>query len=145
MRLVQRFCIYALLVLGSFTFLIPLLWMISTGLKPIDQTMSMPPNWIPYRLYVEKDGALTEISQAEAKSYPVDKVIKKTAPRWDNFAKAIQAMKVFPTYLKNTLILCLLTVTGSVLSSSLAAYGFSRVDWRGRDKVFMVCLSTMMV
>ncbi len=145
MCLVQRFCIYALLLLGSITFLIPLLWMISTGLKPIDQTMSMPPKWIPYRLYVEKDGAMTEISQTEAKSYPVDKVIRKAAPRWDNFAKAIQAMKVFPTYLKNTLILCLLTVTGTVLSSSLAAYGFSRIEWRGRNKVFMVCLATMMV
>jgi len=145
MRLIQRFCIYALLGLGSITFIIPLLWMISTGLKPIDQTMSMPPTWVPYRLYVEKDGALTEVSQTEAKNYPSDKILKKPSPRWDNFVKAIQAMKVFPTYLKNTLILCLLTVTGTVLSSSLAAYGFSRIEWRGRNKVFMVALATMMV
>jgi len=145
MHLIQRFCIYALLVLGSITFIIPLLWMISTGLKPIDQTMSMPPTWVPYRLYVEKDGTLTEVSQAEAKNYPADKIIKKPSPRWDNFVKAIQAMKMFPTYLKNTLILCLLTVTGTVVSSSLAAYGFSRIEWRGRNKVFMVALATMMV
>jgi multiple sugar transport system permease protein len=145
MRLIQRFCIYTLLVLGSITFVIPLMWMISTGLKPIDQTMSMPPTWVPYRLYVEKDGALIEITQAESKNYPADKLIKKASPRWDNFVKAIQAMKVFPTYLKNTLILCLLTVIGTVISSSLAAYGFSRIDWRGRNKVFMVCLATMMV
>src|SRR5512136_368497 len=129
MRLIQRFCIYALLALGSITFIIPLLWMISTGLKPIDQTMSMPPTWLPYRLHV--DGR--EVTKAEAEKYPVEKVVKKVSPRWDNFAKAIQAMKVFPTYLKNTLILCLLTVTGTVLSSSLAAYGFSRIDWRGRN------------
>ena len=129
MRFVQRFCIYALLVLGSITFAIPLLWMISTGLKPIDQTMSMPPTWIPYRVETGADGA----------------PVRRFAPRWDNFAKAIQTMKMFPTYLKNTLILCVLTVTGTVLSSSLAAYGFSRIDWRGRNKVFMVCLATMMV
>jgi multiple sugar transport system permease protein len=141
MRLIQRFCIYALLVLGSITFIIPLLWMISTGLKPIDQTMSMPPTWLPYRLYV--DGR--EVTKVEAEKYPADKVVKKVSPRWDNFAKAIRAMKMFPTYLKNTLILCLLTVTGTVISSSLAAYGFSRIDWRGRNKVFMVALATMMV
>jgi multiple sugar transport system permease protein len=134
-----------LLVLGSVTFLVPLLWMISTGLKPIDQTMSMPPTWLPHRFYVEKNGVLTEIQQVELKSYPADMIITKVSPRWDNFAAAITAMKMFPTYLKNTLILCVLTVIGTVLSSSLAAYGFSRIEWRGRDKLFMLALATMMV
>jgi hypothetical protein len=39
----------------------------------------------------------------------------------------------------------MLTVVGTVASSALAAYGFARVDWRGRDKVFLVALATMMV
>jgi multiple sugar transport system permease protein len=121
--------IYALLILGSITFLIPLLWMISTGLKPIEQTMSLPPTWIPYREVVGADGV----------------VVKKIAPRWENFAKAIRAMKQFPRYLKNTLFLCLLTVIGTVLSSALAAYGFSRIEWRGRNRVFLLALATMMV
>ena len=145
MRIVQRFCIYALLILGSITFLIPLLWMISTGLKPIDQTMSLPPTWIPYRFYVEKDGARVEITQSELDNYPTDKVIKVAAPRWGNFTAAITAMKMFSTYLKNTLILCILTVVGTVLSSALAAYGFSRIEWRGRNQVFLLALATMMV
>ncbi|RKX33490.1 MAG: carbohydrate ABC transporter permease [Verrucomicrobia bacterium] len=54
-------------------------------------------------------------------------------------------MKYFPLYLKNTLILCFLTVIGTVFSSSLAAYGFSRIQWRGRNKVFLVALATMMI
>jgi multiple sugar transport system permease protein len=145
MRLLQRVLIYALLLLGSVIFLIPLLWMISTGLKPIEQTMSLPPTWIPYRLYVEKDGTLVEIKQSDVEKYPAAKIIRKTAPRWENFAKAIRAMKFFPLYLKNTLLLCLLTVTGTVLSSALAAYGFSRIDWCGRNKVFLLALATMMV
>jgi multiple sugar transport system permease protein len=119
--------------------------MISTGLKPIEQTMSSPPTWLPYRLYVEKDGALHEIQQADVDKYPADKIVKKFAPRWENFQNAIHAMKMFWTYLKNTLILCVLTVVGTVASSSLAAYGFARIDWRGRDKMFMLCLATMMV
>ncbi len=145
MKALHRFSIYAMLALGSVTFLIPLLWMISTGLKPIDQTMSMPPRWLPYRLYVEKDGALTEIKPSEVNNYPADKIVKKVSPRWNNFAAAIHAMKHFPTYLKNTLILCVLTVVGTVLSSALAAYGFSRIDWPGRNKLFVLALATMMV
>jgi multiple sugar transport system permease protein len=145
MRSLQRLLIYVLVVLGAVTCLIPLLWMISTGLKPIDQTMSSPPTWIPYRLYVEKGGALVEIQQTDVEKYPNAKIVKKFAPRWENFVRAIQYMEYFPLYLKNTLVLCLLTVVGTVASSSLAAYGFARMDWRGRDKVFLVALATMMV
>jgi multiple sugar transport system permease protein len=145
MRFLHRLLIYMLLVLGAITCLIPLLWMVSTGLKPVDQTMSMPPTWIPYRFYVEKDGALTEIQKGDLDKYPNAKIVRKIAPRWDNFASAIKYMKYFPLYLKNTLILCILTVVGTVTSSALTAYGFARVDWRGRDKVFLVALATMMV
>src|SRR6266478_2890180 len=61
MRSLQRFFTYLLLLLGSITFLAPLLWMLSTGLKPIDQTMTMPPSWIPYRYFVEKNGERIEV------------------------------------------------------------------------------------
>ena len=145
MRAFHRLLIYAMLVLGSITFLVPLLWMISTGLKPIDQTMSMPPRWLPYRLYVQKNGALTEIKPSEVNHYPPGQIIKKISPRWGNFAAAIHAMKHFPLYLENTLILCVLTVLGTVVSSALAAYGFARVDWPGRNQVFLLALATMMV
>jgi multiple sugar transport system permease protein len=70
---------------------------------------------------------------------------KKISFRWGNFGKAIEAMKMFPTYLKNTLILCVLTVIGTVCSSTLVAYGFSRIEWPGRDKVFLVVMATMMI
>ena len=145
MRFLHRLLIYVLLALGAITCLIPLLWMVSTGLKPVDQTMSMPPTWIPYRFYVEKDGTLTEIQKGDLDKYPNSKIVRKIAPRWDNFGSAIKYMKYFPLYLKNTLILCILTVVGTVASSALTAYGFARVDWRGRDKVFLVALATMMV
>src|ERR1035441_3030173 len=75
MRLLQRFLIYAMLVLGAVVFLLPLLWMISTGLKPIEQTMSMPPRWIPYKLFIEKDGQRIEVRRdelIEAPSYVVE-------------------------------------------------------------------------
>ena len=52
----SRLAIYILLITGSAIFLVPLFWMMSTALKPIDQTMAMPPTWIPFRLYAQLDG-----------------------------------------------------------------------------------------
>jgi multiple sugar transport system permease protein len=54
-------------------------------------------------------------------------------------------MGMFWRYTLNTVLICVLSVTGTVLSSSLAAYGFSRIHWRGRDKVFLILLATMMI
>ncbi|HWB59041.1 MAG TPA: carbohydrate ABC transporter permease [Chthoniobacteraceae bacterium] len=65
--------------------------------------------------------------------------------RWDNYGDAIARMRYFWIYARNSLFLCAMTVAGTVASSTLAAYGFSRIEWKGRDKVFTVLLSTMMI
>lgn len=51
----------------------------------------------------------------------------------------------FWTYLKNTLIIVFFNIVGSVLSSSLVAYGFSRLRWKWRDRTFMIVLVTMIL
>ena len=51
----------------------------------------------------------------------------------------------FLRQLANTLVVALLGVTGMVLSSALAAYGFSRIEWPGRDAFFYVTVATMMI
>jgi len=48
-------------------------------------------------------------------------------------------------YLKNTLILVLLSVIGTVFSSSIVAYAFSRLRFPGRELLFNIMLSTMML
>jgi len=48
-------------------------------------------------------------------------------------------------YLKNTLILVVLGVIGTILSSSIVAYAFSRMKFPGRDLLFAILLSTMML
>jgi multiple sugar transport system permease protein len=55
--------------------------------------------------------------------------------------------KAFPFFkmLKNTLVICVLTVGGTVLSCSLAAYGLACVPWRGRETLFWLMLATMML
>ena len=63
---------------------------------------------------------------------------------WSHYRGALDFIP-FLTYLKNTLIICVLATTGTLLSSSLIAYGFSRVEWPERDFFFIVALATMML
>ncbi len=76
---------------------------------------------------------------------PYGSLTRSVDPRFENFGRSIDEMEMFGTYLFNTLVLCLLTVVGTVVSSALVAYGFSRIDWPGRDKLFGVVLATMMI
>ena len=63
---------------------------------------------------------------------------------WDNYPDALQTVP-FGRYLFNTLVIVVLVVTGTVISSALAAYGFSRLRWPGRDLVFGALISTLML
>jgi ABC-type glycerol-3-phosphate transport system permease component len=51
----------------------------------------------------------------------------------------------FGTYFLNTLIVTGITVVGVLITSSLAAYSFGTMSYPGRDKLFLLFLSTMMV
>ncbi|MEN0020594.1 MAG: carbohydrate ABC transporter permease, partial [Planctomycetota bacterium] len=51
----------------------------------------------------------------------------------------------FPQALQNSLIICVLSVTGMVTSSAIVAFGMSRIEWPGRGIAFACVLATMMV
>lgn len=59
----------------------------------------------------------------------------------------IAGLQVFPfgRYLLNTLIICVFSMIGAVLSSSFVAYGLSRIEWKWRTPLFVILLSTLMV
>lgn len=61
-----------------------------------------------------------------------------------NFTAAIQSMP-FVRYLANTLLLVVLNVAGTLISCPLVAYGLAKVQWRGRNAVFISILATMML
>lgn len=63
---------------------------------------------------------------------------------WSNYPHAIDAIP-FWTYVWNTTSITLLTILGTILSSSLVAYSFARLRWPGRDFLFVLLLSTMML
>lgn len=65
-------------------------------------------------------------------------------PRWDNFLRAVTLFP-FGRYLANTAIITVLSVLLTLASSSLVAYGFARMRFRGRNALFALCLATMML
>ena len=64
--------------------------------------------------------------------------------RWDNYPKALTTIP-FARYFANTLFILVPTVIGTLLTAALAAFGFSRLQWPGRDWVFGVLLSSLML
>jgi multiple sugar transport system permease protein len=62
--------------------------------------------------------------------------------RWQNFIDAINYIP-FGLYALNSLIITVGATVGAVLSNTLIAYGFSRIQWPGRNVLFYVCVATI--
>jgi multiple sugar transport system permease protein len=65
-------------------------------------------------------------------------------PQWQNFAEALTLLP-FGKFAINTFVISGLTMAGTLLSSALVAYSFSRLKWPGRDLFFALLLATMMM
>lgn len=105
------------LVMGFFAIVtvLPFIWMISTSLKAPSEVFQYPIRWLPSEL------------------------------RFDHHIKVWTGDKSFVTYYINSLKVSLISTAGAVFLSALAAYGFSRVQFKGRDVLFLIYLSMMMV
>jgi multiple sugar transport system permease protein len=64
--------------------------------------------------------------------------------KWANFTEAWNAAPFGRAYV-NSFVVALMVTVGQVFTSSLAAYAFSRLKFRGRDALFFCYLATMMV
>lgn len=159
----------------SLLFLFPFAWMVLTSLKPLDQTMAVPPTWLPRAYYIdeggtalrvrfdEKSGRIPEAQRpggyyhvrewrqvddfsSEPRVFEVkrDRIRERVEFEWGNYQQVFRKIP-FLLYLRNTLLLAVLGVIGTVVSNSLVAYGFSKILWRGRDKFFYATMATMMI
>lgn len=59
-----------------------------------------------------------------------------------NYVKAVTAMP-FMTFFTNSMIITVSVVILSVISNFIVAYGFSCIEWPGRDKVFYLVIATL--
>lgn len=113
-KLLHHLLIHIILLAGVTVMLIPLIWMLSSSLKPVSDLYLFPPKWIPN---------------------PV---------QWHNYAEAVTAIP-FLRYLGNTVVVTTFAIAGKVLSVSLVAFAFARLRWWGRDVLFLIMLSTLML
>jgi len=63
---------------------------------------------------------------------------------WQNYRDVLTTMP-FVRYLVNTTFITVMSIIGVVLSSSLVAYAFARLRWKGRDSLFLFIIGTMML
>jgi ABC-type glycerol-3-phosphate transport system permease component len=63
---------------------------------------------------------------------------------WENYAIAWERA-LFSKYFLNSVSITLITLSGSLIFSILAAYAFARIQFPGRDMIFGLLLSTMMI
>ena len=113
-RVVHKAIVYALLVLISLFFFFPLLWMMTTAIKPTSQMFQIPPVWIP------------------------------NPPQWDVFHTTWNRTN-FSVYLGNTVLITVLSMIGRVGSCALVGFSFARLRWPGKNVLFIITLSTMML
>jgi ABC-type glycerol-3-phosphate transport system permease component len=115
LQIVGTIARYLLLTVLAITFVLPFYWMASSALKNDVQVYTVPPVWIP-------NPAL-----------------------WENFPDAWLGLG-FNNYMINTVFrYALPAAVGAVLSNAVVAYSFSRIRWPGRDVLFFLCLSTLMI
>ncbi|MCI8727321.1 MAG: carbohydrate ABC transporter permease [Hungatella sp.] len=62
----------------------------------------------------------------------------------ENYVRAVQLAPFF-TFIKNSLITSGIITIGQIITGALAAYAFSMMKFRGRNILFLVMLSTMMI
>lgn len=81
-------------------------------------------------------------SAPEVAMYP-PKLLPET-PLWENFVIAWQKAP-FTRYTLNTLIIVFFNIIGGVLSNSFIAYGFAKINFKGKNFWFGIVLATMMI
>ncbi len=114
--LIGKFFTWQALLTGAVAFMMPLYIMLAMALKT--------PN---------------EIATTSAWAWPKDLT-------WENFSLVLTNPNVsFQLFFKNTLTIATLSTLGVLVSSSLVAFAFARLRFRGRDRLFLLLLSTMML
>ncbi len=67
-----------------------------------------------------------------------------STPMFENYKEAIDIMN-FPTLYKNTIIYTIVTTLGQVIMCTMAGYAFAKIDFPGRNVIFVIILSVLMV
>jgi multiple sugar transport system permease protein len=109
-------------LLVTLVYLVPLYWMVTTSLKPVDQIFQKPPVLFPSKLQID--------------SYK--QILGLSTDRPEIYINAI-------LYLKNSLIIASITTLLTMLMAVPAAYGLSRFKFRGQSAFVLFLLVAQML
>ncbi|WP_274653341.1 carbohydrate ABC transporter permease [Paenibacillus humicola] len=105
----------AVMLTAGFFFLFPFFWMISASLKTETEVFDFPIRWIPEHWNAVKNYSAVWIGSP------------------------------FGLYYWNSIKVAVCTMAMSVAFSSMAAYGFTKVRFKGRDAIFLLLLGMYMI
>ncbi|MFJ8779434.1 carbohydrate ABC transporter permease [Streptomyces sp. NPDC102476] len=116
----RRFADYTVLGILAFIFVLPVLYLLLGSLKPSDEVLNGLSGFLPTHL------------------------------SFDNYAHVLDALNsdstgYFWRFMGVSLLVAFVVVTGGLFVNSMAAYGISRLKWRGREAVFTLVLLLMLV
>ena len=96
--------------------ILPFMWIFSTSLRTADTSFNLPPSFLPQ------------------------------AWEWENWYQVIVSPRInFPLFFVNSLKIATSVSVLQMLLSSLAAFSFARLRFKGRDTLFFIFLATLMV
>ena len=76
--------------------------------------------------------------------YAVPPYLMPKTPTLENYISVFKQVPVFH-YMLNTLVVCLISIFGNVVFSTMAGYALGRLKWRGRGLVFTMFMGTMVI
>ena len=120
--LLKTLYIYGALFVYAVLFLLPFYWMLNTSLKEPLRVFQIPPDW-----------------------YPNPVVFRNYLDAWVNERTDIAAEIPVYSYAKNTVIITVNGVIATTFSSALIAYAFARMDFPGKQAMFLGVISTLMI
>lgn len=116
-RLIGDIIFYIFVVGLGFTMLYPILWMIMSSLKPA-----------------------TEIFNNAVSLIPGEFIWQNYPDGWAGFGGI-----GFDVYFRNTIFVTSVVVVGTIITGSLVAYGFARLEFRGKGVLFACLMATIML
>lgn len=116
----RRFLDHAVLGVLALVFSLPVVYLFLGSLKPSDEVLNGLAGFLPTHLSFHNYAAVLDSLDSDSTGY-------------------------FWRFMGTSLLLAFVVVTGGLLVNSLAAYGLSRLRWRGREAVFTLVLLLMLV
>jgi len=102
------------MVILAISMLLPFLWLFSMSFRPVADAYKMPPSFLPPSL------------------------------DFSNYLAVLNSKVPFVRIYLNSVLIALLVTVGQMVTCTLAAFAFSRLNFRGRDALFFILLVGLM-